>query len=99
LDENGDLWLIDHGLCFNVVEKLRTVLWDFAGEPMPDEIITALRDFRKQLIPTSQFYKKLGGHLASNELKALAKRADRLISMDHFPFPPNNRRAYPYPPV
>jgi streptogramin lyase len=34
LDPDGHLWLIDHGLCFHREDKLRTVIWDFAGEPI-----------------------------------------------------------------
>lgn len=99
LGENGDLWLIDHGLCFNVADKLRTVLWDFAGEPIPAELRAALRGFREQLEPTCPLYKKLKAHLTPAELGVLTRRADRLVKMKYFPNPPNNRRAYPYPPV
>jgi len=97
LGEDGHLWLIDHGLCFNVTEKLRTVLWDFAGEPIPDELRAALKVFRERLDPAHPFYKGLKPHLAPNELDVLARRADRLIKLADFPFPPNDRRAYPFP--
>ena len=45
--EGSRLWCIDHGLCFHDEPKLRTVIWDFAGTPLPDELlerIVALRD-------------------------------------------------------
>ena len=38
LDADGQLWGIDHGLCFHADPKLRTVIWDFAGEPLADRI-------------------------------------------------------------
>ena len=97
--ENGRLWLIDHGLSFNVEEKLRTVIWDFAGEPIPEDLQDALLSFREALNPASKLLDNLKLHLAPEEIAALTTRADRLIEMRHLPFPPNDRRAYPFPPV
>ena len=97
--ENGRLWLIDHGLSFNVEEKLRTVIWDFAGEPIPDDLQAALISFRKALDPASKLLDSLKLHLSPEEIAALTTRADHLIEMGHLPFPPNDRRAYPFPPV
>ncbi|MBI3762883.1 MAG: SCO1664 family protein, partial [Chloroflexi bacterium] len=42
-DKQGKLWLIDHGICFHSEPKLRTVIWDFAGEPIPDDLLADLR--------------------------------------------------------
>ena len=39
---DGHIWGIDHGLTFNAVDKLRTVIWDFAGEPVPDGILATV---------------------------------------------------------
>ena len=39
---DGHIWGIDHGLTFHVVDKLRTVIWDFAGEPVPEGIVSTL---------------------------------------------------------
>jgi hypothetical protein len=98
-EENGHLWLIDHGLCFNIEEKLRTVLWDFAGDSVPDELRASLKSFREQLDPTFELHNELSKHLAPDEVDVLARRADNLLEMVYFPYPPNNRRAYPFPPV
>ena len=38
----GKLWLIDHGLCFHEEDKLRTVIWDYAGQPIPDDLLEPL---------------------------------------------------------
>ena len=38
-DNHHHLWLIDHGICFHAEDKLRTVIWDFAGEPIPEQAI------------------------------------------------------------
>jgi hypothetical protein len=97
--EDGHLWSIDHGLCFNVQEKLRTVIWDFAGEPVPEDLRKDIADFRNKLDPPSTLVDQLKQHLDPREIAVLSDRADRLIRMNRFPYPPNNRRAYPYPPV
>ncbi len=36
------LWAIDHGICFHEYDKLRTVIWDFAGEPIPDDLLSCI---------------------------------------------------------
>lgn len=97
--ENGHLWLIDHGLSFNVEEKLRTVIWDFAGEPVPEELCVALKEFRQNLDPPSELLEALKEHLASDEIEALIARTNDLLPCKHFPYPPQDRRAYPFPPV
>jgi uncharacterized repeat protein (TIGR03843 family) len=89
------LWLIDHGLCFHEDEKLRTVIWDFAGEPIPDDLLIPLAHLSsdKNLLADLQPY------LSSREISALLARAKTLVSSHVFPHPPDHRRAYPYPPV
>lgn len=98
-DEHGHLWLIDHGLCFNAEEKLRTVIWDFAGEPIPAELCADLQAFHQKLQPGSELWQSLAAHLSQPELAALAARLENLLPCQRFPFPPNDRRAYPFPPV
>src|SRR5690606_20453579 len=48
-DTHGKLWLIDHGICFNTQPKLRTVVWDFSGQPIPDAVLSDVSAFRKRL--------------------------------------------------
>jgi hypothetical protein len=97
--KDGHLWSIDHGLSFNVEEKLRTVIWDFAGEPVPGDLREDLFAFRQKLEPPSTLRGELKEHLTPKEVALLAIRADSLIKMERFPHPPSNRRSYPYPPV
>ena len=97
--EDGRLWLIDHGLCFNVEQKLRTVIWDFAGEPIPDDLCATLKAFHQKLIPPSNLLDELSAHLSPEEIAALIDRTEKLLPCKHFPYPPQDRRAYPYPPV
>jgi uncharacterized repeat protein (TIGR03843 family) len=92
------LFLIDHGLCFHEEDKLRTVIWDFAGENLPPELIADLERFRLALT-TPGLPAELGQYLTPGEVKALDARAEDLISNGIFPLPPQDRRAFPYPPL
>ena len=88
---------IDHGLCFHVEDKLRTVIWDFAGENIPPELLAALETFRNAL--TGSLSVDLQPYLSPDELAALDARAGALFAAKKFPFPPEDRRAFPYPPL
>ena len=92
-----NLFLIDHGLCFHTEDKLRTVLWDFAGEPFPAELISALGTFRRNI--SGDLSSLLSPYLLPEEIAALQARASNLFSDCKFPDLPDDRRAYPYPPL
>jgi hypothetical protein len=98
-DEDRHIWLIDHGICFHVDDKLRTVIWDFAGESIPTDLTIALQDLRAQLYPDCDLVKVLKPHLSEREIEALAARAGRILDIGRFPNPPASRRHYPWPPV
>lgn len=93
------LYAIDHGLCFHEEEKLRTVVWDFAGKPIPTELLFALENLRVELRPGHRLYTALLAYLTPTELTALDLRAEALLASGFFPQPPTYRRAYPYPPL
>ena len=99
VDPQNNLWLIDHGVCFHVQPKLRTVIWDFAGEPFTEEACRQLTGFRQKLAPESAVYQELSRFLARRELAALAHRADQLLEEGRFPAPTEDRYSYPWPPV
>jgi len=99
LDQRGKVWLIDHGLCFHEQVKLRTVIWDFAGEPFPPELISDLGVFLHQLSDQAGIYSSLLNCLSQSETDALAERCNHLISEGIYPFPPTDRRAFPFPPI
>lgn len=90
------LYAIDHGLCFNTVDKLRTVIWDFAGEPLPEAYLASLRNLA---LPSAGLAADLLCFINPDELAALSRRAERLIRTAVFPQPPADRRSYPYPPL
>jgi uncharacterized repeat protein (TIGR03843 family) len=107
-DPDEQMWLIDHGLCFNVNDKLRTVIWDFAGEPISERFCNDLGQFRKELDNRhsskpgdnlSPFVSRLCPYLSQGELTALGKRIDQLLSKGIYPGPDPNRRHYPWPPA
>jgi uncharacterized repeat protein (TIGR03843 family) len=92
------MFLIDHGVCFHEEDKLRTVIWDFAGETIPQELIADLEKFRATL-STPGLQAGLEHFLTPGELAALDARASALIASAMFPLPPRDRRAFPYPPL
>jgi uncharacterized repeat protein (TIGR03843 family) len=91
------LVLIDHGLCFHAEDKLRTVIWDFAGEQLPPDLIAALVKLRSDL--PLNLHEALKPYLSLQELAALEARLEMLLANPVFPFPPEDRRAFPYPPL
>jgi hypothetical protein len=95
-DEQSRLWAIDHGLTFHEEEKLRTVLWGFAGRPMPRTVIDNLRGARSAL--GGQLGERFAADLSDNELGALLRRLDTLIEAKQHPIPPEDRHSIPWPP-
>jgi uncharacterized repeat protein (TIGR03843 family) len=96
LGESDHLWLIDHGVCFHAEDKLRTVIWDFVGGPIPRELLASLRRLKQALTADAALQAELGALLAPEELGALQARADRLLRIKVFP-PPGASRPYPWP--
>lgn len=93
------LYAIDHGLCFHEEDKLRTVIWDFAGEPIPAEMLAALEHLRAELRPERSLHTALLAYLSPEEIFALDVRAEALLAAGKFPQPSEHRRPYPYPPL
>lgn len=93
----GRVWCIDHGVCFHADEKLRTVIWDFAGEPIGDGARDGLARLLASLERTAG--EMLGMLLDRDEVDALAARAEALLRAGTLPEPPEDRRAYPWPPI
>lgn len=97
LGEDNRLWAIDHGVCFHTDYKLRTVIWEFAGESIPANLVTDLTAFQKWLVEAdSPLYQQLCDLLTAQEIAAMAGRLQRLISRNIFPHPGPGRH-YPWP--
>ena len=91
----GKLWLIDHGICFHTEDKLRTVIWDFAGKAIPEALLEDI----SRLSLDRELLAGLEAYLSPDEITALVARARGLVASRTFPLPPEDRRAYPYPPL
>jgi hypothetical protein len=96
-DPQDRLWAIDHGVCFHVQPKLRTVIWEFAGELLPADLVDDLAALRAQLDPGCELRSQLAGLLNDGELAALAWRTEQLLASGIFPDPDPHRRPYPWP--
>ena len=91
LDADGHLWGIDHGLCFHPEHKLRTVIWDFAGEAVDDDLLADLQGIADGGIPEAA-----RSLLRSDECRALEDRVRALLDHPHLPVPRLDR-PYPWP--
>jgi uncharacterized repeat protein (TIGR03843 family) len=90
LGVDGVIRAIDHGLCFHVEPKLRTVIWDFAGEPIDAAMLDELRRVPDLSVPD-----RLADLLHGDELEALVARARAVVRRGRFPEPRGH--AYPWP--
>jgi len=91
------IWVIDHGVCFSPEPKIRTVIWDFAGEPVPAALLADVCRVAEEL-RTGAIRGELQAFLTEAEVDATAARADALSRSGRFPHP-LGRRPYPWPPV
>jgi hypothetical protein len=94
--KDGRLWLVDHGLTFNAVPKLRTVLWDFAGETIPDELLADVRALQHKLKQKRQLRDALRRLLEESEVEALEFRINTVIEKPVFVLPGPHRNV-PWP--
>jgi hypothetical protein len=97
LDIRGHMWGIDHGLTFHCVPKLRTVIWDYCGEPIPVELLTELRATRAKAVQMTALADDLEPLLSDQEIEALFQRWDRLLANPCFP-QLDPYRNVPWPP-
>lgn len=105
LESNGNgaqedrLWAIDHGVCFHTSYKLRTVIWEFAGTPIPQPLMEDLQNYKQRLTRELHEGDPLLVQLLSRaEISALLERLERLIQRAAFR-EPGPGRHYPWPPV
>lgn len=97
LDGDGRIWAIDHALTFHVEPKLRTVIWDFAGQAIPDAHLSSLDSLREGLEAGRGVEQELDGLLSAEELDALRQRLRALLTTRQFPQPDPDRRFLPWP--
>lgn len=94
---DGRLWVVDHGLCFSERPVLRTVIWEFAGEPVPAPLLDDLRRLEQEL-HGGALRDELRDLLTDGEIAATADRARELASTGRYPFP-GPGRSQPWPAV
>ncbi|MEX5297399.1 SCO1664 family protein [Kocuria sp. CPCC 205292] len=87
---DGRIWGIDHGLCFAAAFKLRTVVWDFSGEPVPEELLRDIAPLADD-VPA-----ELAELLDATEVAALRQRVRRLLDEAVLPVDATGRRI-PWP--
>jgi uncharacterized repeat protein (TIGR03843 family) len=97
LAEDGRIFVVDHGVCFHEDPKLRTVIWDFVGEPIPPELARDLRSLRERL-RSGPLRARLGDLLSAREVDATADRTAALVEAGCFP-EPGPGRPFPWPVV
>ena len=93
--ETGRLWGIDNGLMFHHEDKLRTILWGFAGRPIPAEYLPALEKLSEAL--GDGLEDRVEGLLGRPSAEALRHRTERLVADPIHPDPPLHRPAVPWP--
>lgn len=94
---DGRIRGVDHGLTFHVEPKLRTILWGWAGKPLPPVGVDGLRRLSDAL--DQDLDSSLADLLSGPERKAFAMRVRRLLDDPVFPLPPTDRTAIPWPPL
>jgi hypothetical protein len=97
LRPEGGFVLIDHGICFHYEYKLRTVVWDFAGEEIPRGLQADMRYFLDELADEGEVFRQLRKLLQLSEIAALLNRGRELLKSGLFPLPLPGKRSYPWP--
>src|SRR6266852_977915 len=96
LDGDGHIWGVDNGLTFHALPKLRTVIWEFAGEEVPTNLRQDAQQLASQLTAGDGWVRDLQQLISTAELRALAQRARRFANEGRYP-EPSSRWAYPWP--
>lgn len=95
---DGRIYGIDHGVAFHAQWKLRTVIWDFAGEPIPEPVAADLRRLLDDVCGGTVGL-ALRPLLDRFELDAMRARIDHLLATDEFPEPDRDYHSYPWPTI
>ncbi|WP_181361541.1 SCO1664 family protein [Streptomyces sp. A244] len=95
----GRLYGIDHGVTFNAENKLRTLLWGWAGEPLTQEAADVLEGLRKGLAEGGPLAARLEPLITGTEIDATRARVGALLASGTHPEPSGEWPAIPWPPV
>ncbi len=93
----GHIYGVDHGISFHVEPKLRTLLWQWAGEPLPEDAVNVLCELRGAL--DNRLGERLHELLTTREVRRTIRRVDQLLTRQQHPMPSADRPAIPWPPI
>ena len=87
---------VDHGVCFHADDKLRTVLWGWAGTQIPDSLLDTARALAAE-VRGGGLATRLAELLSRPERRALDGRLERMVAAGRFPLPSPGWPAIPWP--
>jgi hypothetical protein len=93
---DGHVYGVDHGICFSVDPKLRTLLWRWAGRPLPAEAVEVLERLQDGLL--GDLGEQLHEHLTRREVRRTQQRVAELLRTGRHPEPSGDWPALPWPP-
>ncbi len=96
LDARSQVWGIDHGLCFHADYKMRTVMWDWVDEPIPEAWLADVAAAAREIAANSEPAQRVIELLAPAEIAALLARAEQLLEAKTYP-KPGPHRSHPWP--
>lgn len=91
-DDSGNTFGIDHGVTFNSEDKLRTVLWGWIGQHIPENLLSDLNELKQKI-----YESELEELLNQSEIEALLERLDTLLNLKTMPSPSPHWPAVPWP--
>ncbi len=100
VDHQGRVWGIDHGITFHSQNKLRTVIWDFAGEPVADNLLADIEELCGKVEDDTQpYHQALKNLITEREIHAFRSRIRLFLKQKKYPQPGPSGPNYPWPPV
>lgn len=97
LGTDGHVWCIDHGLSFHAYPKLRTVVWDFQGTPIPPKFLCSVNKFQKAVEEKVAPIGSLRELISDEEMTSLKLRLEIILDEPVYPSPTHHKH-YPWPP-
>lgn len=97
LGSDDRIYGVDHGVCFHVEDKLRTVLWGWSRRALPPDAVEVLGELAAGLV--GSLGEELVEHLTISEIAEVLARVNRLLEVGRFPVPSDDWPAIPWPPI
>ncbi len=86
VDPRDQLWAVDHGLTFNPLARRRTVMFEFNGEPYPQDLVPSLTEVVSQLRrEDSELRQTMRKMLDVEEVESLVRRGEEMLETGIFP--------------